>query len=58
MAEVYLQIEKIRFEDKLRFATEVDEELNYYLGPRFVLQPLCNLCKVQVQDGPCRYLLP
>ena len=40
MTEVYLQIEKIRFEDKLNFFTQVDEELRYYLIPRFVLQPI------------------
>lgn len=40
MAEVYLQIEKIRFEDKLNFSTHIDEGLGYYLVPRFVLQPL------------------
>jgi two-component system LytT family sensor kinase len=40
MATVYLEIEKIRFEDKLNFSLQVDEELNYYLVPRFVLQPL------------------
>ncbi len=40
MAEVYLQIEKIRFEDQLNYKIVVDEELNHYLVPRFVLQPL------------------
>ena len=40
MATVYLEIEKIRFEDKLNFSLQVDEELNYYLVPRFVLQPI------------------
>ena len=40
MAEVYLQIEKIRFEDKLNFSTHIDEGFGYYLVPRFVLQPL------------------
>src|SRR5207253_9320529 len=40
MAEAYLQIEKIRFEDKLNYSIEVDEELNYYLLPRFILQPI------------------
>jgi len=40
MAEVYLQIEKIRFEDKLNYSIDVDEELNYYLVPRFILQPM------------------
>ena len=40
MAEVYLQIEKIRFEDKLTYQIHVDEKLNHYLVPRFVIQPL------------------
>lgn len=40
MASVYLQIEKIRFEDKLNYSLKVEEELNHYLVPRFVLQPL------------------
>jgi len=40
MAEVYLQIEKIRFEDKLTYKIHVDEKLNHYLVPRFVIQPL------------------
>jgi two-component system, LytTR family, sensor kinase len=40
MTEVYLQIEKIRFEDKLNYSIDVDEELNYYLVPRFILQPI------------------
>ena len=40
MANVYLQIEKIRFEDKLNYTLQVEEELNHYLVPRFVLQPL------------------
>jgi sensor histidine kinase YesM len=40
MATVYLQIEKIRFEDQLNFSLQVDDELNYYLVPRFVLQPI------------------
>lgn len=40
MAEVYLQIEKIRFEDKLNYHVNVDQALNHYLVPRFVIQPL------------------
>jgi two-component system, LytTR family, sensor kinase len=40
MAEVYLQIEKIRFEDQLNYTVNVDEELNHYLVPRFILQPI------------------
>lgn len=40
MAEVYLQIEKIRFEDQLTYSIEVDDAINHYLVPRFVLQPI------------------
>ena len=40
MAEVYLVIEKIRFEDQLNCTIRVDEELKHYLVPRFILQPL------------------
>lgn len=40
MAEVYLQIEKIRFEDQLTYDVDVHKELDHYLVPRFMLQPL------------------
>ncbi len=40
MANVYLQIEKIRFEDKLNYTLKVEEGLDNYLIPRFILQPL------------------
>jgi sensor histidine kinase YesM len=40
MVDVYLQIEKIRFEDKLNYSLKIEEGLNHYLVPRFVLQPL------------------
>ena len=40
MAEVYLQIEKIRFEDKLNYQIIVDDSVNHYLLPRFLVQPL------------------
>ncbi len=40
MAAVYLEIEKIRFEDKLNYTIDVDEAARYYLVPRFLLQPL------------------
>ncbi|MFI5130913.1 MAG: sensor histidine kinase [Chitinophagales bacterium] len=40
MAEVYLQIEKIRFEDQLNYSINISEDLNHYLVPRFVLQPI------------------
>jgi two-component system LytT family sensor kinase len=40
MTEVYLQIEKIRFEDQLNYTVKMDEELKHYLVPRFILQPI------------------
>ena len=40
MTDAYLQIEKIRFEDQLNYTLQVEEELNHYLVPRFILQPL------------------
>lgn len=40
MANVYLQIEKIRFEDKLNYSLNVEPGMDQYLVPRFVLQPL------------------
>jgi sensor histidine kinase YesM len=40
MAEVYLQIEKIRFEDQLNYSINVNADLDHYLVPRFILQPI------------------
>lgn len=40
MTEVYLQIEKIRFEDQLNYKVTVEPEAGHYLVPRFILQPL------------------
>jgi two-component system, LytTR family, sensor kinase len=40
MAEVYLQIEKIRFEDQLTYSIKADAGFNHYLLPRFILQPI------------------
>ena len=40
MTEVYLQIEKIRFEDKLNYNVSIEDGLGHYLVPRFILQPL------------------
>ena len=40
MTEVYLQIEKIRFEDQLNYTVNVADDMGHYLVPRFVLQPL------------------
>ena len=36
----YLDIEKVRFEDRINFITEVDQELLYAKIPRFLIQPL------------------
>ncbi|HMG67566.1 MAG TPA: histidine kinase [Chitinophagaceae bacterium] len=40
MTEVYLAIEKIRFEDKLNYTITLGNEVNHYLIPRFILQPV------------------
>ncbi len=40
MTEVYLEIEKIRFEDQLNYTVKVEEGTGHYLLPRFILQPL------------------
>jgi sensor histidine kinase YesM len=40
MTEVYLQIEKIRFEDQLNYSVNVEEDAGHYLVPRFILQPI------------------
>lgn len=40
MAEVYLQIEKIRFEDNLNYSIHASDEVQHYLIPRFLLQPV------------------
>jgi two-component system LytT family sensor kinase len=40
MTEVYLQIEKIRFEDQLNYSVHMEGEMGHFLVPRFILQPL------------------
>ena len=40
MTEVYLQIEKIRFEDKLTYSISLANDVSQYLVPRFMLQPI------------------
>src|SRR5436190_2544806 len=40
MTEVYLEIEKIRFEDQLNYSIHLDKDVNHYLVPRFLLQPV------------------
>jgi sensor histidine kinase YesM len=40
MVESYLQIEKIRFEDRLEYNIQVEPSIEHIQIPRFVLQPL------------------
>ena len=40
MAQAYMQIEKIRFEDNLNYSVHVADDVNHYLVPRFILQPI------------------
>jgi two-component system LytT family sensor kinase len=40
MTEVYLAIEKIRFEDKLNYTIVLADDVNHYMIPRFILQPV------------------
>jgi len=40
MSAVYLEIEKIRFEDQLNYSIHLDKDLSHYLIPRFLLQPV------------------
>ena len=40
MTEVYLAIEKIRFEDQLNYSIVLGGDVNHYLIPRFILQPV------------------
>jgi two-component system, LytTR family, sensor kinase len=40
MTKVYLEIEKIRFEDKLNYSISSPHEVSRYLVPRFMLQPI------------------
>src|SRR5437762_11783942 len=40
MTEAYLEIEKIRFEDQLIYFISSSNDVNHYLVPRFMLQPI------------------
>ncbi|MPM30016.1 hypothetical protein SDC9_76558 [bioreactor metagenome] len=40
MTAIYLGIEKIRFEDKMKFSIDVQESLKSVKVPKFILQPL------------------
>ena len=40
IVSTYLDIEKIRFEDRINFVLDIDEEFAYAKIPRFLIQPL------------------
>lgn len=40
MAQTYLDIEKIRFEDRLTYEVSTTDECSHFLVPRFILQPV------------------
>jgi LytS/YehU family sensor histidine kinase len=40
MAEIYLQIERIRFEENLEYSVQLTEEAKSFKVPRFIMQPL------------------
>ena len=40
MAGTYLKIEKVRFEDRLSYELNIQEQAGNFLVPRFLLQPL------------------
>jgi two-component system, LytTR family, sensor kinase len=40
MVKTYLEIEKIRFEDRLTYEITSEEDISFYLLPRFILQPV------------------
>jgi sensor histidine kinase YesM len=40
MAEVYLEVEKHRFDDRLQYSIELEHSLQSFIIPKFILQPL------------------
>jgi len=40
IVSTYLDIEKVRFEDRIHFTIDIEEELRYAKIPRFLIQPL------------------
>jgi sensor histidine kinase YesM len=53
IVNTYLDIEKIRFGDRINFSTTVHDELNKHLVPRFLIQPLVeNALKHGLQNVP------
>ncbi len=40
MVKIYLDVEKVRFDDRLNYSVELPKELNDYKIPRFIIQPL------------------
>ena len=53
----YINIQKIRYEERLEFSTEIDEDLMHHLVPKLVLQPIVeNSIKYVLEQitGICR----
>lgn len=40
MVKIYLDVEKVRFDDRLSYSVELPKELEDYKIPRFIIQPL------------------
>lgn len=40
MVKIYLDVEKVRFDDRLNYSVELPSELENYKIPRFIIQPL------------------
>jgi two-component system LytT family sensor kinase len=40
MVKIYLDVEKVRFDDRLSYSVELPTELENYKIPRFIIQPL------------------
>lgn len=40
MVKIYLEVEKVRFDDRLRYSVDLPPELEDYKIPRFIIQPL------------------
>lgn len=40
MVKIYLDVEKVRFNERLNFSVEIDKELEEQKIPRFIIQPL------------------